>query len=377
MRTDDDNMMSPLRVAMVSARSLPLMGGIETHIGEVSTRLALRGVSVTILTTDLSGKLAAYQEQDGVVTRRFPAWPRSRDYYFSPKLVKALDPAQFDLVHVQGVNTALPPLALAAARRAGIPSVITFHTGGSSNAMRNAARAFQWRLERSELTRASKLIAVCEFEVEMFARSLRVPPDRIALVRNGAGGLPSSTQVTPFRGQPLILSIGRFERYKGHHRVVAAMKDVLRHAPQARLVLVGQGPYQGELEKLVAKFGVASVVSIASFGPTERGDLAALVRSANVVALMSEYEAHPVAVMEALSEGIDVVVAATSGLVELGRAGLVRTVELEANPSDLATELLEAASEHRWAAGPPTLPTWDDCVQSLLSIYAEVARCAS
>ena len=47
----------PLRVAMVTASALPRMGGIETHVHEVSTRLAAAGVDVTVLTTDPSGEL--------------------------------------------------------------------------------------------------------------------------------------------------------------------------------------------------------------------------------------------------------------------------------------------------------------------------------
>ena len=46
-----------LRIGMVAARALPFMGGIETHVHEVSRRLAASGVDVTVLTTDTSGKL--------------------------------------------------------------------------------------------------------------------------------------------------------------------------------------------------------------------------------------------------------------------------------------------------------------------------------
>jgi glycosyltransferase involved in cell wall biosynthesis len=101
--------------------------------------------------------------------------------------------------------------------------------------------------------------------------------------------------------------------------------------------------------------------------------MGALVRSANVVVLLSEYEAHPVAVMEAVAEGIDVVVAATSGLTELGRDAIVTTVALDAPASRVAEALLEAAKEHRWAAGPPALHTWDDCADELAALYREVA----
>jgi hypothetical protein len=46
--------MRPLRVAMVSSRYSPHLGGVEIHVNEVARRMAAtRGLDVTVLTTDL------------------------------------------------------------------------------------------------------------------------------------------------------------------------------------------------------------------------------------------------------------------------------------------------------------------------------------
>ena len=50
--------MSPLRVAMVSSRYLPYLGGIETHVNEIARRIAARGLDLTVLTTDLTRQAA-------------------------------------------------------------------------------------------------------------------------------------------------------------------------------------------------------------------------------------------------------------------------------------------------------------------------------
>jgi len=44
----------------------------------------------------------------------------------------------------------------------------------------------------------------------------------------------------------LIVSGGRLERYKGHHRAIAALPELIRRVPDARLYVVGTGPYEGE-----------------------------------------------------------------------------------------------------------------------------------
>jgi glycosyltransferase involved in cell wall biosynthesis len=373
-QSEDSTATRPLRVAMVTARSVPFMGGIETHVDEVTRRLAQRGIEVSVLSTDVTGLLPPSEERDGVTTRRFPAYPKSKDYYFSPGLARALATESFDVIHVQGVHNAVPPLALAIAERRKIPSLITFHTGGNSSPFRNAIRGAQWRIEGPILRRATRLVAVCEFEADLFADALKIDRSQIALVRNGSERLPRSERPPEFTGDPLIVSIGRLERYKGHHRAIAAMPAILQQAADARLVVVGGGPYEGALKEQVSELDLEASVSFASYGPDDRDLMGALVRSADVSVLLSEYEAHPVAVMEALAEGVEVVVSANSGMTELGRDGLVTTIDLAVTDEELARVLLEAARSNRWGDGPPTLQSWDDCADALAALYREVAK---
>ena len=355
---------------MVTSRYPPHLGGIETHVSEVAPRMAARGMAVTVLTTDVSGRLAPCERHGGLTVRRFAAHPRRSDLYASPALARELTTGGYDLVHVQGVHTLLPPMALAAAQRAGIPTVVTFHTGGHSSPLRTAVRDTQWRAMRGLLRRANARVAVCAFEVELFSRRLGVAPEMIRLIRNGADALPVDEGAPEASGSPLVCSIGRLERYKGHHRLIAAMPALLELAPHAHLAVVGRGGYGPHLRRLAARLGVEHAVTFTAYDATRRGALGALVASSDVVALLSDYEAHPVALMEALALGRRVVVASTSGLTELATAGLATAVSPHAPPAVLAAALAEVAA--RPPAPAPALPTWDDCVDELLEVYAEI-----
>jgi glycosyltransferase involved in cell wall biosynthesis len=274
---------------------------------------------------------------------------------------------------MQGVHTLLAPLTLAAAQKASIPTVLTFHSGGNSSRLRTAIRELQWRMQRRILRKADGLVAVCEYEVEQFGRRLEIEPERIRLIRNGAGPFAvDETSAPEISGSPLICSVGRLERYKGHHRVVEAMPYLLRSSPGAHLAIVGRGPFERSLRQLVSRLGVDDAVTITSYDESERGKLGALVRSSDVVTLLSEYEANPVSVMEAIALGRKVVVADTSGLTELASHGYASLVPLHVQPATLAAVIAEVA------AGPSPavaeLPTWDECVDKLLSLYREVAR---
>jgi glycosyltransferase involved in cell wall biosynthesis len=367
-----------MRVAMITSRCFPYMGGIETHVHEVVPRLVDRGVEVEVLTSDPSGKLDRSEVVDGALVRRFGAWPAGRDYYFCPDLLRYLSAGRYDVVHVQGVHNLLAPTALAVATHKKMPTVLTFHTGGNSSALRTRLRTAQWRMIAPILGRTTQLIAVCEYEAGLFRRALGRRVGDIALVRNGSEPLPVEPSADiGVSGSPLIVSVGRLERYKGHHRVVVAMSALTQLAPEAKLAIVGSGPYEAELRRLVAEQALDEQVVFKTFAPIERGALGSLVASADLMVLMSEYEAHPVAVMEALALGRDVLCADTSGLSELETAGLIRTAPLLSPPDDLARRMLEVSAEHRWRLAPPQLPSWDDCASALYEVYEKVVKCAS
>ena len=362
----------PLRVAMVSANALPVMGGIETHIHEVSTRLGAADVDVTVVTTDRSGELPVEEEFPGYRLRRWRAYPRSRDYYLAPGLARHLLRADdYDVIHVQGVHNLVAPTALAAARRAGIPTVLTFHTGGHLSALRRSVRSLQWRLLGPLLRSAAALVAVSDYERRTFAAVLRAAEGTIRVIPNGCEPLPVDRSAESPEGRPLLVSVGRLERYKGHHRILQALPAILAQAPDARLVVAGSGPYEQALRAMASRLEVSDRVSICAFGPERRAALGKLVADADVFCLLSEYESQGIAVMEALAAGTKALVADTSALSELGRSGLATTVSLEAPAEQIAAAVLAIAAAPRRA--PPAIPTWDDCAEQLLRLYREVA----
>ncbi|HXY28918.1 MAG TPA: glycosyltransferase, partial [Acidimicrobiales bacterium] len=129
------------------------------------------------------------------------------------------------------------------------------------------------------------------------------------------------------------------------------------------------------LRRLAARLQLEHAVTFTSFDATQREALGALVRSSDVVALMSDYEAHPVAIMEAVALQRKVVVADTSGLSELAAEGLAVAVPVNTPPRALAQVLADVARRPDPVA--PNLPTWDDCVDQLLGLYGEILSGAS
>lgn len=361
-----------MRVLVVTPRYMPQMGGVENHVREVVRRLG-DGVHATVLTTDNTGALASSEMIDGVDVVRVPAWPRERDYHFAPGLWRVITRGEWDLIHIQSYHTAVAPVAMLAALRARIPYVLTFHGGGHSSAVRTRIRGIQRALLRPLLARARRLIAVARFEAGFFSEKLGIPMDRFVVIPNGSD-LPAPHAEKTRNGvdaSRVVGSVGRLEKYKGHQRVVAAMPEVFASEPDVVLEVLGTGPYHDEIVALAERLGVSDRVSVTSVPPSDRQAMADRLASYALFVSMSDFETHPLAVIEALSVGCPVLVAETSGLLELAEDGLARSLPLDATTTDIAAAIIEELRTPRPRV-PVELPTWDECAEKIRSVYAAV-----
>jgi glycosyltransferase involved in cell wall biosynthesis len=360
---------------MVCPRYLPEVGGTETHVYEIARRLsALENFEITVLTTDRSRRLPRQEVIEGISVQRVPSWPRRRDYYLAPQIAAVIGQRRWDLVHCQGIHTPVPLLAMLSARQAGIPYMVTFHTGGHSSRLRNVMRATQWRLAGPLLRNAAALIAVSHFEAAVLARCARLGDKPVIIIRNG-GTLPSpSTGTVAVPGR--IVSSGRLERYKGHHRVIEALPHVMRDIPDAHLLILGSGPYENNLCKLARHLGVSDRVSIRQVPSADRQGMATALAESSVVAALSDYEAHPVAVMEALCVARPVVGYDIAGIGELVAEGWVRGVQRGAPAGAVAQELVQAMSSPA-PMHHTQLPSWESCADQLAHVYLSSLDIAS
>jgi glycosyltransferase involved in cell wall biosynthesis len=363
---------------------LPQVGVAEIHTYEVARRLVASGHQVTVLTTDLTGELPAEERSEGVRIRRVRAWPARRDYYFAPGIYRAVAGGglDYDLVHCQGYNTFVAPLAMLGARRAGLPYLVTFHSGGHSSWLRNSLRPLQHTLLRPLLAGAQRLVGVSNWEVRFFEERLHLPAERFVVISNGAY-LPAVSEVPAPAGQgpkgSLIVSVGRLERYKGHHRVVEALPRIAEQQPDVRLRIVGSGPYESTIRSIARERGVADRVEIRPVPGADRHEMARVLLGAQLVILLSDYESQGIAVMEALSLGRPVLVADTTALRDLATSGLARATKLGGTPEEVAAAVLQ---QLRQPLVPDNvdLPTWDACASQLLALYGSVIQqwsCAS
>ena len=373
-RVADPGTAGRLRVLMVTPRNPLGQGGVERHVIEVSRRVAAAGAGVEVLCAEPGGRGVQSERRDDVLIRSVRAWPANRDYYLAPRLWREIGSERWSVIHVQSYHTLVAPLAMLRALSLGIPYVVTFHGGGHSSAIRSRLRRLQRLALRPLLARAERLVAVARFEVDLYSRELRLPREKFVLIPNGTDlEFDASRIPAPAEAPPVFATIGRLERYKGHHRVIAALPHVLERRPDASLLVVGTGPFEDELRRQAADLGVGDRVEFTSVPGDDREAMAALLGRVSLVVLLSDFETHPLVALEAAAAGRHLLVANGSGLGELADNGLARSVGPDASAEDVGEAIAEDLGR------PPEqrelrLTTWDECAGALLDLYQSVRR---
>jgi glycosyltransferase involved in cell wall biosynthesis len=163
---------------------------------------------------------------------------------------------------------------------------------------------------------ADALITVCAALKDVLV-GLGLPAEKVTVLRNGV----DLEQFTPLPRAPLraalgldgptLVSVGLLIERKGHHLVIEAMADLPGHT----LLVAGEGPERGALERLAARLGVADRVRFLGGVPHDR--LAEIYAAADLLVLASSREGWANVLLEAMACGTPVVATAIWGTPEV------------------------------------------------------------
>jgi phosphatidylinositol alpha-1,6-mannosyltransferase len=85
--------------------------------------------------------------------------------------------------------------------------------------------------------------------------------------------------------RPTLISVARLVEWKGHDTVLRALPAIVAEVPEAMYLIVGEGPFRPDLERLVAQLGLEERVVFAGFVP--ESELPVYYRAADVLAVPS------------------------------------------------------------------------------------------
>lgn len=118
-------------------------------------------------------------------------------------------------------------------------------------------------------------------------------------------------------GVPLVTQIGNFKPQKGPLDFVRMAAAVRGRHPDARFVMVGDGPLLGAAKQLAEDLDLGGRLIFCGW----HDDVPALLAATSVSVLTSYHEGLPCSVVESLAAGVPVVATAVDGTVEVVRSG--------------------------------------------------------
>ena len=149
-----------------------------------------------------------------------------------------------------------------------------------------------------------------------------------------------------------VLFVGRLAEKKGVEYLVRAFPDVLACHPNARLLVVGDGPCRGELETLSSQLQLQDSIRFAGAQPPaavpQFYQSSRLFVGPSVVARSGDTEAFGLVFAEAMAAGLPVVGTAVGGIPEVviaGRTGLVVEPQSPGSLAAAINRLLDSPTE--------------------------------
>jgi glycosyltransferase involved in cell wall biosynthesis len=238
----------------------------------------------------------------------------------------------------------------------GIPYVIS-HVHGLDRTRTLRTRLINWLL----LKRVELIIGISEgVRKDILKTNWGLSPEKVVAVWNGIDIIPidalsqnrklARIKLGIPEGDFVFGTVGRLVKTKGHKYLLKSFPAIRREYPDSKVVIIGDGPLRGDLEKLARDLGITQNVVFAGF----RSDVLELLPGFDAFVLPSVAEGLSLALLEAMASKLPVIASEVGGVPEVfGNEDIGRLVPAK-DPHALAKAMKEIASlspEERKASG--------------------------
>jgi glycosyltransferase involved in cell wall biosynthesis len=327
----------PLRVMFLTT-SMPL-GGAETLLVNLVRRLDRQRFLPSLCCLKAPGVLGESLRHEiplfgGLIRGKY-------DLAVVPRLARLFRAERIDALVTVGAGDKMF-WGRIAARIAGVPVVCcALHSTGWPDAV--------GRLNRSRLLArwTDAFIGVAAAHGRHLHAVERFPADKVRVIPNGvdveafapreAADVRAALRLRP--AAPLVGIVAALRPEKNHALFLRAAAAVRRRVPEARFLVIGDGPERARLEQLSARLGLAGAVHFLG----SRRDVPRLLAALDVFVLTSHIEANPVSILEAMAGGKPVVAPNVGSIGESvidGQTGYLTAPDDEADVVRRVVELL-------------------------------------
>jgi len=300
-----------LKVLAINWRDIknPEAGGAEVHIHEILKNLVKWGHEATLMSAGWPG-CRDEEVVEGVRVIRRGHW-YDANFVIPQHAKKLLKRERYDLV-LEDINK-LPffmPLYTSVPVVAVIPHLFGITAFREANPVIAGYVVLMERFIPLVFRRNYFVVISPSTKEDLVGRGIE--PDRIRVVLCGLDhGTYRFLNLERF-ARPTIVHLGRLRKYKSVDIAIRAMRLIRETLPDARLVVIGDGPYKRALEKLTSKLGLVDSVEFKGF--MEKEELVQFLNRSHLLLNPSPKEGWGLTVVEANACGVPVVASNRPGL---------------------------------------------------------------
>ncbi len=342
-----------LTIGMFSDTYTPETNGVVTSIVSTAKALRRRGHRVIVVGPAHPEGDEEHPDVFHLRSTSFPFYPGFRLAFPLPaKLVAALPNVPFDVIHAHSFFF-IGCLGAYLARMRKLPLFFTYHTRVADYAhylpmYQRVTKAQAVWISREFSNRCDRVIAPTTGTADLLrsygvTAPFSILPGGVDLESFGPAGEPPRA-IRTARG-PVLLSVGRLGKEKNLDMMLRGFAAFAAVQPEARLIVIGDGPHREDLERLAQELGVAA--SVVFVGALAQEELGAYYRHADVFAFTSVTETQGLVIAEALAHGLPVVAVNCPVTAEIvvGKAGILTPDDPQAFAQSLQTFFEEPREE--------------------------------
>ncbi len=375
-----------MKIALFTDSYLPTVDGVVTSVLTTRRQLEADGHEVVVFAPeDPRHPIRREANTIFVRARELRNYPGYRFAMLPGREVDQVKEMGIDVIHIHGVGT-VGIKGLWASWQARIPSVQTFHTmiqdtlpfyspfGINLHVLERGLRLYLRVFLRKSTGVVVPSRAILD---EILALSPQAPiadviptgvdPDRFSPSVSGK----SIRTKWGLNGSDVILHVGRIAPEKNLGTVIHAFPRIQEKDPDAKLLVVGSGPWLERYYDLVRHMGLTGDVIFTGFVPD--ADLPRYYAAADAFAIASRFETQGLVVLEALAAGCPVAGAdyrAIPEFVHQGENGYLFNPSDGKGCADAVLQCLEHRDALRAAARASALPfSVAKCTRRLESVY--------
>lgn len=360
-------------------------GGVEKVVFEISRRLAKMGVDITVVT--LNTMMAkGFEILEGIKVYRFRpiilTETTKAQLAISPllplKILEVYKTEKPDIIHANNRFFFTTICSVILKKIVGKPLVTTLHLGPMSldrKILNLLIDVYEKTISRWIITNSDKIIAVSN-AVMKHALKLGASHKKIKVIPNGVDLKEFGLREFKKTESKKIIFVGRLFPNKGIQYLVEAAPIILARHPDVEFIIIGKGPMETELKKLIGRLNVEHAFRFLGIVPS----VPEIMRECDIFVRPSLTEGMPLTILEAMACGLPIIASKIPGTSEVVKDGETGILIKPGDVKQLSDAVIKLIEDENYAKRIRVRAyefirnhySWDRIAEEYLKIYNEV-----